>query len=119
VDCKRQGGHGGDQDPAENGQEKAVFDVQILMPSKNPPKGQSHQDDDDRREGEGKQIILSVIDGTDYGQAHGAAGENEQLSQDIDDGGVVHRGLRQPSGEDLVIMICFFPILQKRKNLKA
>ena len=85
MEHKRQAGQGGNKHPAEDGDEKAVFDVQLIVFSEKPPYRQACRNRDDGGNEEGDQIVFLVIQRTDQGKDHGAAGNDHQLPEYIGD----------------------------------
>lgn len=93
MEHERHGGYRGDQDPPEHRNEKTVLHIQFLRKPIEPPDQIPDPDGDDRGDGERIQVVLPVAQRTDDRKQHGAAGHDQQLSQNIGNRIVVHQPL--------------------------
>jgi hypothetical protein len=90
MDDEGQGAQGGNDDPAESGDEYAVFDTQVVVLPVAPPQRQAQYENQYSGNQQGEKIPLGVYQRTDQGQGQGKARDQEQRAEDMEYGKQVH-----------------------------
>jgi hypothetical protein len=86
VDHEGQGTQGGNDDPAESGDENAVFDAQVVVFSESATTAAAPTKGSPPRKPKSTKIPFTVYQCTDRGAHHGNARDQEQGAEDMKNG---------------------------------